>query len=93
MLRFRRPFRIAGEGEMRCVRAGWIAVLAVGASPGLGAGFTGGRLTVPMRAAAQGTVTPPAGQPRVTAPGGLRGRAARRHRGIHRPRGRRSVSV
>lgn len=74
---------------MRRVRVGWIAVLAAGAWLGLGAGFTAGRLTLPMQAAAQGTVTPPAGQPRVTAPGGLRGRAARRHRRIHHPRGRR----
>lgn len=73
---------------MRRVRVRWIATLAAGAWLGLGAGFTGGRLVIPMQAAAQGTVTPPAGQPRVTAPGGLRGRVARRHRRIHRRGGR-----
>jgi hypothetical protein len=74
---------------MRRVRVGWIAVLGAGAWLGLGSGFAGGHFTLPMPAAAQGTVTPPAGQPRVTAPGGLRGRAARRHRRIHNPRRRR----
>ncbi|WP_143012286.1 hypothetical protein [Methylobacterium phyllostachyos] len=74
---------------MRRVRVGWIAVLAAGAWLGLGAGFSGGQLSLPGHAAAQGTVTPPAGQPRVTAPGGLRGRVARRHRRIHRHGGRR----
>ncbi len=63
---------------MRIVRLGAIALLAAGAWLGLGAGFEGGLPAVPQRAAAQGTVTPPAGQPRVTAPGGLRGRGVRR---------------
>ncbi|ACB79279.1 conserved hypothetical protein [Methylorubrum populi BJ001] len=35
-------------------------------------------------ARAQGTVTPPAGQSRITAPGGRRGKAARSHRKRHR---------
>ncbi|TFZ59043.1 hypothetical protein E4V01_08620 [Methylorubrum sp. Q1] len=35
-------------------------------------------------ARAQGTVTPPAGQSRVTAPGGRRGKTARSHRKRHR---------
>lgn len=39
---------------------------------------------VPTPAQAQGTLTAPAGQKRVTAPGGLRGRAALRHRRMHK---------
>ncbi|MCJ2052483.1 hypothetical protein [Methylobacterium sp. J-070] len=74
---------------MRSTRSGWIIVLAAAAWLGLGAGFTGGRLVLPSRAAAQGTLISPAGQPRVTAPGGLRGRAARRHRRAHIPHRRR----
>ncbi len=77
---------------MRIFRLGVIAVLAGGAWLGLGAGFEGGLPVVPPRAAAQGTLTPPAGQPRVTAPGGLRGRGVRRRhfRLFHRhPRHRR----
>lgn len=35
-------------------------------------------------ARAQGTVTPPAGQSRITAPGGRRGKAVRSHRKRHR---------
>ena len=77
---------------MRIFRIGSIAVLAAGAWLGLGAGFEGGLPAFPPQAAAQGTVTPPAGQPGVTAPGGLRGRGARRrgfrlrHRHLHRRR-------
>ncbi|MCJ2094265.1 hypothetical protein MKK67_17450 [Methylobacterium sp. J-072] len=63
---------------MRIVRLGAIAVLAAGAWLGLGAQFEGGLPAIPPPAAAQGTLTPPAGQPSVTAPGGLRGRSARR---------------
>ena len=37
-------------------------------------------------AQAQGTLTAPAGQARVTAPGGLRGRAVMRHRRLHHRR-------
>ncbi|GJE77837.1 MULTISPECIES: hypothetical protein [Methylorubrum] len=37
----------------------------------------GGSLATAPGARAQGTLTPPAGQPRVTAPGGRRGKAAR----------------
>ncbi len=42
----------------------------------------GGVVTAPG-ARAQGTVTPPAGQARVTAPGGRRGQAARSQRKRH----------
>lgn len=38
----------------------------------------------PVPAAAQGTLTAPAGQMRATTPGGMRGRAAMRHRHMHR---------
>ena len=70
---------------MRIVRLGSIVFLAAGAWLGLGAGFEGGLPAVPTRAAAQGTVTPPAGQPRVTAPGGLRGRGGGRHHRFRHP--------
>jgi hypothetical protein len=45
----------------------------------------GGGLGVVPEARAQASLTPPAGQSRLTAPGGLRGRAIRRHR-THRRR-------
>ncbi|GJD92147.1 hypothetical protein BHAOGJBA_5700 [Methylobacterium hispanicum] len=44
----------------------------------------GSGIVVAPGARAQGTVTPPAGQPRVTAPGGRRGKAIRSHGGRHR---------
>ncbi|MCJ2132244.1 hypothetical protein [Methylobacterium sp. E-045] len=47
--------------------------------------FGGGMVCAVPGAQAQGSLTPLAGQPRVTAPGGLRGRAVRRHR-THRRR-------
>ncbi|MCJ2082622.1 hypothetical protein [Methylobacterium sp. J-090] len=46
--------------------------------------FGGGVLGGASGARAQASLTPPAGQSRVTAPGGLRGRAARRHRSHRR---------
>ena len=45
--------------------------------------FGSGIVTAPG-ARAQGTVTPPSGQSRITAPGGRRGKAARFHRKRHR---------
>ncbi|MGY2048108.1 hypothetical protein [Methylobacterium sp. JK268] len=42
----------------------------------------GGALLFAPLAAAQGTLTPPAGQPRVTAPGGLAGRGVWRRPGV-----------
>lgn len=47
--------------------------------------FGGGVLGVAPEARAQASLTPPAGQSRLTAPGGLRGRAVHR-RGTHRRR-------
>ncbi|KQP39082.1 hypothetical protein ASF49_21855 [Methylobacterium sp. Leaf104] len=46
-----------------------------------------GFLALAPAARAQGTLIAPGGQPRVTAPGGLRGRAAlrQRHKARHRP--------
>ncbi|GJD35158.1 hypothetical protein [Methylobacterium aerolatum] len=67
-----------GRGSSVIMLAG-VAWLALG-------GVIDGHGTAgPTPAAAQGSLTPPAGQPRATAPGGLRGRAARRpHRQGHR---------
>jgi hypothetical protein len=42
--------------------------------------LTAGLLALAPAARAQGTLIAPGGQPRVTAPGGLRGRSALRHR-------------
>lgn len=42
--------------------------------------FGGGVFSVVPGAQAQASLTPLAGQPRATAPGGLRGRAVRRHK-------------
>ncbi|GJE57016.1 hypothetical protein FV217_09355 [Methylobacterium sp. WL9] len=47
--------------------------------------FGGGVMGTAPGARAQGSLTPLAGQPRATAPGGVRGRAGRRHR-THRHR-------
>ncbi len=47
--------------------------------------FGGGVMGAAPGARAQGSLTPLAGQPRATAPGGMRGRAGRRHR-MHRRR-------
>lgn len=46
--------------------------------------FSGGVFAVAPAARAQGTLTAPAGQKRVTAPGGLRGRAAMHRHRMHR---------
>ena len=46
--------------------------------------YAGAATVSPTPAQAQGTLTAPGGQSRVTAPGGLRGRAAMRHRRMHR---------
>ncbi|MGU3362652.1 hypothetical protein ACLBWX_20190 [Methylobacterium sp. M6A4_1b] len=48
--------------------------------------LTIGFLALAPAARAQGTLIAPGGQPRVTAPGGLRGRAALRQRHKARPR-------
>ncbi len=61
-----------------------IAALAAGAWLGMTSGFAGGSPAIPT-AAAQGTLTPLAGQPSATAPGGLRGRGLRRYSRV-RPR-------
>lgn len=66
---------------------GSIVALAAGAWIGMACGFSGGLPTVPG-VAAQGSLTSPAGQPRVTAPGGLRGRGVRGYRKFRRPRAR-----
>ncbi len=50
-----------------------------------GSTFGGGVLGGVPAAQAQSSLTPPAGQAGVTAPGGMRGRAVRRHR-THRRR-------
>ena len=65
-------------------RPGSIAILAAMAWLGFGAAMDASGSLRPPQAAAQGSLTPPAGQPRVTAPGGLRGRAIRRHHRHHR---------
>ncbi|MFC6791576.1 hypothetical protein ACFQE0_19355 [Methylobacterium komagatae] len=70
-------------------RPGSIAVLAAMAWLGLGAAIDASGSLRPPQAEAQGSLTPPAGQPRVTAPGGLRGRAIRRHHRHHAPHRRR----
>jgi hypothetical protein len=63
---------------MRLVKAGFglgavlLAAVAVSSA-------SGGALSYGGAAQAQGTLTSPAGQPRVTAPGGLR-RTTRRHK-------------
>jgi hypothetical protein len=67
---------------MRTLRRGSIAILSMAALFSLGVSFDG-LSAGPPPAAAQGTLTPPAGQPRVTAPGALRGRALRHHRRFH----------
>lgn len=68
---------------MRCLKAGlglgvvlaaWLAV----------AGLSAGGLVATATGASAQSLTPPAGQPRVTAPGGRRGKAALRHRKRHR---------
>lgn len=56
------------------VLAAWLTVAGLSA---------GGLLATTTGASAQ-SLTPPAGQPRVTAPGGRRGKAALRHRKRHR---------
>ena len=62
-------------------RAGALALLLAAAGT-LSAAASAG-MPAPL-AWAQGSLTPPGGQKRVTAPGGLRGRAAHRgHRGWH----------
>lgn len=48
--------------------------------------LTAGLFVLTPSPRAQGTLIAPAGQSRVTAPGGLRGRAALRHRHKARPR-------
>jgi len=68
-----RPFRILGSS---LPLAGWLVFACL---------VGGGVLETTPRAHAQGSLTPLAGQSRATAPGGLRGRAGRRHR-AHRRR-------
>lgn len=53
---------------MQICRLGSITVLATVAWLSFGIKFQNGQLTVPSPAMAQGSLTPPAGQPRVTAP-------------------------
>lgn len=71
---------------MRACRRGAVAILAAVAWLGLGATMDVSGSVAPPQAAAQGSLTPPAGQPRVTAPGGLRGRALRRSHSHRRHR-------
>lgn len=66
-------------------RLGSVVTLMAGAWLGMACGFSGGLPAMPG-AAAQGTLTPLAGQPRATAPGGLRGRGLRGHRKPRLPR-------
>ena len=68
-----RPSRVLG---LSLPLAGWLVVACL-----LGGGVLGSA----PGARAQGSLTPLAGQSRATAPGGLRGRAGRRHR-AHRRR-------
>ncbi|MCJ2014716.1 hypothetical protein [Methylobacterium sp. J-076] len=69
---------------MMTYRLGAVALLAAAAWCGLGASIDSHGSVRPPQAAAQGSLTPPAGQPRATAPGGLR-----RHQKAHRPHRRR----
>lgn len=64
--------------DKRMKRLGSAIVLAGLVWLTAGGTFRGRSPSFPPGAAAQGTLTPPAGQPRATAPGGLRGRSFRR---------------
>ena len=67
-----------------CLTTRFTTALAGFLSLGLiAAGFAALVATTPP-AKAQGTMISPGGQSRVTAPGGLRGRAVHRHRPHHR---------
>lgn len=68
--------------EMRLPKA-WIG-LSLGAWLVLACLSGGGLVATATGASAQQSVTPPAGQPRITAPGSRRGRMHRRHRRHHR---------
>ncbi len=61
------------RGGLGIVFVAWLAA----------AGISAASLVTATGASAQ-SLTPPAGQPRVTAPGGRRGKAALRHRKRHR---------